>query len=177
MRTAGTVRCRIQRTLAESFFDCGWGKSGVCELKKQKILGAKFYAIMYRKFDTARRRFEGQWPGRNFARTATRTTTSTSAICTGTRARGTGTTTGSTTTSTFRTLRRFPQLSSFLLCPTRGFGGVLLLELTAPTAEHLADLVYLYGKSDVSFVSQGFRLPQEHEQDFQRIHLLYREAH
>ena len=40
------ARCRIQQPGIESFFDCGWRKCGACELKKQKILGARCHGIM-----------------------------------------------------------------------------------------------------------------------------------
>lgn len=82
--------------------------------------------------------------------------TCTSATSTGTTAGGTGATTGSSTTSTATTPPRCVQLSSLLTPLTAGlsFG-----ELSAPTAEHLADFLHFQGKQAVLVRINRFRLP------------------
>lgn len=86
---------------------------------------------------------------------------------TGTATGGTGTTTGSTTTGPAITPRRFSRPSSFLLrCNA---GGVLFPELSAPSAEHSADLVQRRGKRDIFFVVERSCLPEDHEQYFERV--------
>jgi len=72
--------------------------------------------------------------------TATPTATCMFAIYISTMVCGIGTTTGLTTTSTATILRLCSQLSQVL---SLFVGRVLFLKLTAPTADHLANLINL----------------------------------
>ena len=65
------------------------------------------------------------------------------------------------------------QLSSFL----SGFRWrVLFCELSVPTAEHLADLIQLYGKSDVLFIVQRFCFPEHQKKHAESVRFLDRET-
>ena len=142
MRATRIARCRIQQPCAESFFDCGWRKSGACELKKTEDTWCTTPRHYDAELDTARRVFKGQCNRRRctyFCGTPTATGTSCTLTAT-TTARGTGTTTGSTTIATATTCLRFSQLSSFLSCSGR---GVLFLQLPLPATEHFTHIIQL----------------------------------
>ena len=137
MRAITVSRCRTQYPYVENISDYGLRWRTYAETSKNEDT---WWSVLWHcdaEYDTALRVFEGQWHGRHAPHTATPTTTCMSGTCTGTAAGGTGTTTGWTTTSTATTRLWCVQLSSFLSLR----GGVLFLELSAPTTKHLADFV------------------------------------
>ena len=114
MREVTASRYRTQYPYARSISGYGLGWSGVCKLKKAKILGVACYGIsMPNTIQPGEYSMGGGTDGTLYA-TATRTTTCMCVTSIGTTAGGTGATTGSTTTGMIRTLRLCALFNSLL---------------------------------------------------------------